>query len=597
MSPEQAEGIGTDHRTDIWSFGVVLYEMVAGQRPFRGDFDQAIVYSIVNEAPEPLTALRTGVPKEFERIVDKCTAKKPEQRYQSVEELLVDLRAVQSRSGVLEPARRPIRISRRAVVGGVAAAVAALGAFGAYSLYGRRPIDSLAVLPFINEGGNPDTDYLSEGISESLITTLSRLPRLKVKPRDTVFRYQGQDKDAQQAGLDLGVRAVLKGRVVQRGENLSISAELVDASDGNLLWRDQYNRKAADLLAIEREISAEIAEQLRLRLSGDEKRRLSTEATRDPEAYRLYLQGRYWWNRRTEEALKKSAEYFEQAIGQDPNYAEAWTGLADSFLILGTQGALLPAEAFPRVRVAARRAIEIDPSLADPHTTLGHLKTAYEWDWLGAEREFRRAIELNPEFATAHHWYAFHLESVGRPAEALAAMRRARELEPMSQIFNVAVAHFEYSARRYAQAAEEARKAIEMDPDFFRPHLALAKSYALQDRPQEAKSEFEQALRLSKGGLVTLTLAGAGLGYLGEREAARKLLADVIGISRKRYVAPWMPGFIHAAMGEKEPAFEYFDKAVQARALPPWFLRDPMLDGIRSEPRFQDLLQRMGLSP
>lgn len=537
------------------------------------------------------------MPVEIDYVIEKALAKNAAERYQHVEDLLVDLRAVRSRSGVAGPARRPVRLARRVVVGGVAAAVAVLGAFGAYTLYGRRPIDSLAVLPFVNEGGNPDTDYLSEGISESLITTLSRLPRLKVKSRDTVFRYQGRDKDAQQAGLDLGVRAVLKGRVAQRGENLSISAELVDASDGNLLWRDQYNRKAADLLAIEREISAEIAEQLRLRLSGEEKRRLSTEATRNPEAYRLYLQGRYWWNRRTEESLKKSTEYFEQAIELDPNYAQAWTGLADSFLNLGSQGALPPAEAFPRVQSAASRAIEIDPELADPHATLGHLKTVYEWDWPGAEREFRRAIELNPEFATAHHWYAFHLESVGRPAEALAAMRRARELEPMSQVFNVAVSHFEYSARRYGQAVEEARKAIEMDPDFFRPHLALGKSYALQDRPQEAKSEFEQALRLSKGGLVTLTLVGAGLGYLGEREAARKLLAEVIGISRKRYVAPWMPGFIHAGMGEKEPAFDYFEKAVQARALPPWFLRDPMLDGIRSEPRFQGLLQRMGLSP
>jgi len=597
MSPEQTEGKPADRRSDIWALGVALYEMICGRVPFAGETEAAVAYGIVHTEPEAPTALRSGLPISLDRVVTKALAKDAAERYQHVEDMLVDLRALRSPRGIVEAAPPPSKLARRAALGAVAGGVVALGAMGVYMSTRRDPIDSLAVLPFVNAGGDPDTEYLSEGISESLITGLSRLPGLKVKSRDTVFRYQGQDKDLQQVGRELGVRAVVKGRLVQRGDDLSISAELVDTSDGNLLWREQYSRKAVDILAIEREISTEISEQLRLRLTGEEQRRLLTEATRNPEAYRLYLQGRYWWNRRTEESLKKSTEYFQQAIEQDPNYAEAWTGLADSFLNLGSSGATPPAEAFHRAQSAASRAIEIQPSLAEPHASLGHLKVLYEWDWPGAGKEFRRAIELNPESPTVRHWYAFYLLSVGQPEDALDEIRRARELDPLSPIMNVAVARFEYSARRYSKAVEEARKAMEMDPQFSRPHLALGYAYALQRHPKEAKAEFEQALQLSNRSPLTLSIAGAGLGFLGETDEARKLLQELSEISRKRYVAPWMPGLIYAGMGEEDSAVEYFESALQERALPPWYLRDPLLDSIRSNPRFQSILQRMGLQP
>jgi tetratricopeptide (TPR) repeat protein len=293
----------------------------------------------------------------------------------------------------------------------------------------------------------------------------------------------------------------------------------------------------------------------------------------------------------------KSVEFFQQAIEHDPGYALAWAGLADSFLLLGLYSWMPPAEAYPRAREAASRAIELEETLAEPHTSLAYLKTVHEWDWPGAEREFRRAIELNPEYGTAHHWYADHLVAVGRLAEALAERRRAREVEPLSLIINAEVGHIYYYARQYEQAVQESRKAVEIDPAFSQSHQFLGMAYALQRRQKEAKAELEQAINLSHRGLFALAQAGSSFAFLGQREEAQKLLQELLELSRKRYVGPHLPAMIYANLGERDRAFEYFDKALQERSLLPEWLRDPLLDGLRSDPRFQSLLQRMGLPP
>jgi serine/threonine protein kinase/Tfp pilus assembly protein PilF len=591
MSPEQAQGAKVDGRSDLFSFGAMLYEMLTGQRPFSRRTPVETLAAILRD--EPTAA---GVGAETDRLIARCLAKNPAERFQSAHDLAFALRAIQE-SGTRATPASPRRSRRWDRVAAAFAALLLTVATAYWLVAPRRPtLDSLAVLPFVNAGGDPNTEYLSEGISESLITELSRVPRLKVKSRDTVFRYQGQEKDAQVVGQELGVRAVLKGRVVQRGDALTISAELVDASDGNLLWRDQYNRRAADLLATQQELSREITQQLRLRLTGEDQQRLARSSPRNPEAYRLYLQGRYWWNRRTEESLRKSAAFFQQAIEKDASYAPAWAGLADAFLLLGERG-MPPAEAFPKARAAADRAIELDDTLAEPHASLAHLREVYEWDWPGAQREYQRAIGLNPEYATAHHWYAFYLAEMGRSPEALTEIRKARELEPLSPIINSAPIILNYYARHYDRAAQEASRILEMEPSFFMAHVALGQTYTLQRKPQEARAELELALQLNHRSAFTLAYAGATAAFSGRREEARKLLQELLDLSRRRHVEPHLLAVIYASLGEKDRAFEFFDRALQERSMTPHFLLDPLLDGIRSDPRFQNMLQRMGLPP
>ena len=460
----------------------------------------------------------------------------------------------------------------------------------------RKAIDSLAVMPLVNESKDPNMEYLGDGITESIINSLSQLHQLRVMARSTVFRYKDRGVDPQEVGNHLGVRAVLTGRVLNVSDHLIIKVELVHVSDGSQLWGEQYNRSLTDIFTVEEEISKEISEKLRLRLSDEQKKKLSKRHTDNTEAYQLYLKGRYYWNKRTDSDLKKSILFFEQAIAKDPTYALAHVGLADSFNILGYYGYLSPREGFSKAKVAAVRALEIDEALAEGHNSLAFVRLLYDWDWQDAERQFKRALKLNPGYATAHHWYAEHLAAMDRPDEALAQMKRALELDPLSLIINTLAGWVYYRARNYDQAITELQRTLEMDANFVPAHLFLGWSYEQKGLYKEAISEFESARQFSESG--TIALAGLGHVYAssGQTSKARKVLSELKELSKTSFVSPYDIALIYVALGDRDKAFEWLDKAYESRSeMLVWSKIDPMLDPIRTDPRFVDLLQRVGL--
>ena len=589
MSPEQVRGKAFDHRSDIWAFGCVLYELLSGRRPFAGETLTDTLAKVLEREPD-WRALPASTPLKVIELIKCCLRKDPDQRLRSMGE---------ARSRIGESLSRGWGLTRRQLAAAAALGTMLLVVPAAYWIIGgrQRAVETLAILPFINESGNPDTDYLSQGITESLITGLSRAPNLRVMSRDSVFRFAGQDKDVREAGRELGVGAVLKGRLRQRGDAVSISVELVKTSDGTLLWREQYDRSGGNILDIERSIAREIVRQLQLKLTGQEQRRLTAASTGSPEAYRLYLQGRYFWNRRDENDLKRSADFFQQAIDKDPGFAMAWAGLADSFLMLGAWSVWEPKDAYPRAREAATRAIAMDESLAEPHATLGYLKTLYEWDWPGAGQEFRRAIDLQENYGTAHHWYAFYFMTIGDVPRALAEIERARAIDPLSPVINSEVGYFYTFARQYERATLESRKMLELAPSVPYAHILSAYIYALQGKRQQCAAEMETLAAFPRGGVVSLGLTAKVYAILGEREKARAELEELLKRARERYVYPALIASVYAALGDTERAFEYFERSLEDRSLVASWLRAPELDHLRPDPRFKALFARLGLKP
>jgi DNA-binding SARP family transcriptional activator len=461
--------------------------------------------------------------------------------------------------------------------------------------------DSLAILPLANTSADPEAEYLSDGITESIISNLSQLARLRVMARSTVFRYKGRETDPQEVGRELGARAVLTGRVLRLGERLVIRAELVDASDGAQLWGGQYDRDFSDVLAVQEEIARRISESLRLKLTGEEQAQLAKRHTDNTEAYHAYLRGRYCWNKRTEEGLRKSIEYFRQAIEMEPTYALAYAGLADAYTVLGSFGisALAPREAFPRAKEAAARALEIDETLAEAHASLAFCLESYDWDWAAARREFARAIELKPDCTTAHHWYGLeYLTSVGRLDEAFAEIKRAHELEPLSLSINTDYGFLPYLMRQYDRAIDEYRKALELDQNFVYTHWKLGLAYEQKAMYEEAIAEFQKAVALSGGSPQAVVLLGHAYAVSGRRKEALKVLDELRELSEQRYVSSYRVAAIHLGLGETERAFEWLERAVEEHdAWLVWLKVDPVLDALRPDPRFADLLRRVGLTP
>jgi serine/threonine protein kinase/tetratricopeptide (TPR) repeat protein len=579
MSPEQVRGLTVDVRSDLFSLGCVLYELVAGKHPFRGPTGADTAAAILHGATPRLAGLAANVPPAVERAIRRCLAKRPGQRFPSAHDLGAALReALGGPDATPAPSTagpHPGKPPRRR----------------------REAIPSLAVLPLVNASANPDAEYLSDGITESIINALSQLPGLRVMARSTVFRYKGREVDALEVGRALKVGAVLTGEIVQRGQRLVLKAELVDVRDGAQLWGEHYDRGLSELGAVEKAVAREIAEKLRLRLTGEQKRRLGQAFTANPEAYRCYLKGRYHWNKRTEGGMKKSIQLFEQAIEHDPAYAPAYAGVADAYLNLGGWGHLPHREAYPRARAAAARALALDEGLAEAHVSLAMVQKEYDWDWPAAGRSYRRALELNPNYAIAHQWYGEYLAALGQHPEAIAMIKRATELDPLSLIIQATLGrHGYYFARQYDQATAQLHRTLEMDEGFWVAHYFLGFVYARVGRLPEALAEFEAARRLD-GNLEIVAGIGYTHGLAGRRPEARQVLDDLRQLSAVRYVSPMLSALVAIGLGEHDEAFGWLDKAHEDRVQ--WLSEiqaDPAFDPLRAGPRFADLLRRVGLA-
>jgi serine/threonine-protein kinase len=578
MPPEQLRGLPADARSDLFALGCVLYELVAGKRPFPGRTAAETAAAILHDEPLPLASLGADVPPEVERVIRHCLAKEPGQRVPSARDLAFALRALLSGSDV-------------------AASVPPT------TLYQPRPprrrrqaIASLAVLPLANTNVDPDTEYLSDGITEGIINLLSQLPGLRVMARSTAFRYKGHDVDAQEVGRALKVRAVLTGQLFQRDNRLIIKMELVDVKDGSQLWGEHYNRELSDILAVEKVIAQEIAEKLRLRLTGEQKRRLSQPRTQNAEAYQCYLKGRHHWNKRTAEGLKKSIKLFEQAIDIDPTYALAYTGVADAYLNLGGWGHLPFREAYPRAKAAATQALALDEDLAEAHVSLAMVQKEYDWDWPAAGRAYERALELNPNYAVAYQWFGEYLAAVGRHQEALAAFKRAIDLDPLSLIIHATLGrHGFYFARQYDQAIAQLQKTLDMDDSFWVARLWLGWTYANMGLLPEALAELQTARRLDNN-LEIVAALGFTYGRAGRRLEAQQVLDELQHLSRARYVSPMLGALIAVGMGEHDRALGWLEQAYADRAQMMSELKaEPAFDPLRADPRFADLLRRVGL--
>ncbi|MCI0664551.1 MAG: protein kinase [Acidobacteria bacterium] len=638
MSPEQARGLKVDTRSDIFSLGVLIYEMVAGRAPFTGQSTADVISEVLNREPLPLSSSVSSVPGELSRIVNKALRKDREERYQTIKDLLVDLKSLKrdlettitgsfqvnsgSNSGgkrisfetavtgaedisTTTPTERiiirttssaeylvsQIKQHKRAFMLSLGTIIAIFAGIFTYTENHSKEhaIESIAVLPF-GTANNADENarMLSDAITVSIINNLTQLSSLNVKPRSAVLKYNG-DVDAIEVAKALNVHAVLSGRIVKGADDILVDVALVDARDNRNLWGDQYKRKIADLLLLQQEISAIVSEKLRLKLSGDEKKRLA--------AQQLYLKGRNEWRKRTSDNIREGIRYFEEATKIDPSYAPAYAGLADCYNMLGNYSVLPSKEAHPQAYEAAQKALELDESLAEAHAAMAFIHYQWNWNWREAEREFKRAIELKPNYAPARQWYSSLLAVTGRIDEAISEAKQAQDLEPFSLIINAHLGWIYFLARNYENGMKQAEESLKLDPEFFASHRYMALAYHGQGKYNEAIGEFEKALSLSRGSTLLRAELGYAYAVAGKRNEAQAALEELQQMSGTRHISPYHLAMIHIGLGQKDRALELLNKAFDERSERLVWLRiDPRFDKMRSDPRFIDLQQRIGLT-
>jgi serine/threonine-protein kinase len=613
MAPEQLRGQKADVRTDIWAAGAVLYEMATGERPFKQQTAPALAADIIHKAPPAPRSLKADMSPGLEAIIRKCLEKEPEKRYQSANELAIDLQRPQPHSaGVtgVATAKSPLRWRRGLVAAGVAV-FCMLALLFALNVGGWRerllregsqgPIESLAVLPLQNLSHDPEQDYFADGMTEELITDLSKIGALRVISRTSVMHYKGTTKTLPEIAHELKVDAVVEGSVLRSGDKVRITAQLIYAPTDRHLWAESYERDLRNVLALQSEVASVIASQIKIKVTPQEHVYLSSSRVINPDAYGAYLKGRYYWNQRTPEALKKSQQFLQQAIDIDPSYALAYAGLADSYFVLAISGTLPAREAMPKSKAAALQALQIDDTLAEAHASLAAVLQNYDWKWTEAESEYKRAIELNPNYSTGHQFYGDQLMKMGRYTEGIAEMKRAVELDPLSPIISTFLGRAYYYARQYDQAIEQYRRTFEIVPNF-----GVAASFLVQ--AYEQKGMYEEAITA-----YGTELLGAG--------QSREKVANIATALRTAYKASGARGYwqkrldmakeeskqhpmsleiahLYTKLGEKEQAFAWLDKAYEEHDM--WLATlkaEPKWDSLRSDLRFQELERLVGLLP
>jgi TolB-like protein/Flp pilus assembly protein TadD len=486
--------------------------------------------------------------------------------------------------------------------------IVALLAGAVYYFLSQRPINSVAVLPFSNDSGDPNAEYLSDGITESIIRSLSQLPNLKIMSRNAVFRFKGTNTDPQEIGRTLKVGAVLAGRLVKVGDRLIIKTELIDVSDGSQLWGEEYNSNPSDILQVQEEISRKISEKLRLRLTGEDQAKLAKRYTEDSQAYELYLKGRYFWNKRDEAGLRNGIRYFKEAEEKDPTYALAYSGLADSYALLCDIGAVPPIEDMPKAKAAAQKAVDIDPTLAEGYTSRAFVKLAFDWDWYGAEADFQKALELNPRYPTAHQWYASFLVQMGHFDRARQEIEYAQQLDPLSPIISSNAGFYSYFQHRYDEAIQQYQKTLEIDPQFWVAHHYLGLAYAKKGMHREAIEELRLLLGspgsgpLREGSVEEDPEVAASLGYVyanaGQAEPAQAILERLKKLAQQRYVSPLYMAIIATGLKNNDTAIEYLSSAFNNRHPGLVLIRvDPLFDDLRSDERFKELVKKFEPMP
>jgi eukaryotic-like serine/threonine-protein kinase len=600
MPPEQVRGQPADARSDLFALGCVLYEMVTGRRAFARETNAETMTAILHDEPPELTDSGKKVPPELERIIRHCLEKSPDERFESARDLAFNLRAVASDSGFSTAGARKGTRSRRRVA--AATAVILLAGLLAAVVYWRtrspQAIDSIAVLPLVNSGGEPDVDALADGLTESLINSLSQLRDLRVLARSTVFKYKGREVDPLQAGRELGVRAVLTGRVARRRDTLDVQAELVDVDTGAQLWGDRYPRRFADVVLVQEEIARQITANLHLRLTGAEHERLSKRHTANAEAFRLYWLGRYHWNKRNHDGLKSAIKWFGEATAADPAYALAYAGLADAYMLLAAYNYMPPKDAVPPARFAVQKALDLDPALGEAYTSRGWIKYIFAWDWAGAESDFRQALALSPGYATGHHWLADFLTAMGRFDEAGAEIRRARELDPLSGIINRDVAWPHYFARRYDEAIAQLHTVLQMDSNFSPAYSLLGRAYEQKGEHDKAVAALQKAVTLSQENPATRLMLAHAYAVAGKPDEARGTLQELHGQSGPTYLSSYAVATVHLALGETDQALALLRRASEERSSDLVYLKvDPKVDPLRSHPRVIELMKAMNLPP